>query len=139
MDNANNTPTTKKQKETDMPYGHNRKIHGRNLIVYSTNTESHKTIDQLNEDDWQLFTPDVVNKKGYTNDHAVREINQAVVDGLATWNGRSATLEDAQKIATPVYASFEKWRDHGADDTEPHAEFTGILLSIGFSEDTICG
>ena len=50
-----------------------------------------------------------------------------------------ATLEDAQKIATPVYASFEKWRDHGADDSEPHAEFTGILLSIGFSEDTICG
>ncbi len=115
-----------------MTYGHNRRKYGRNLIVKSVNTNSLKTVDQLTERDWQLWT------QNGDNTHAVRELNQAVVDGLKTWNGRSATIEDAVKIAAPVVEAMKKWKSHGADGPTARDELFGILVGLGFNEDALC-
>ena len=126
-----------------MTYGHNRRKYGRNLIVKSVNTNSLKTVDQLTERDWQLHNQEPTSayrtlEWNRTNTHAVRELNQAVVDGLKTWNGRSATIEDAVKIAAPVVEAMKKWKSHGADGPTARDELFGILVGLGFNEDALC-
>ena len=121
---------------TITPHGHDRKIHGRNLIVHSVNTDTFKTVDRLTANDWCLFT-EPMPFRDTDNRWAVRDLNNALVEGLATWSGRSATLEDAKKIAAPVIVAMKRWADHGANDTEGWTELYGILIGIGFNINTL--